>query len=163
MTVPPLDRPTMDRSSWLIQRAKLHTLVQTTVCTLWRSRVASEAHTKVMDANKSRPPPPVSDSKKVGGGDDTSTAGGTGGVVITEEKRMRNFSDNFEKSSNDDNDNDGDHDDHSGGDINGHVVQPTLSIVFANNYVMTVTQRAMVRQMVKMGMGAPSGTTLSLC
>ena len=154
LTIPSLDHA-KDRSSWLIQRAKLHTLVQTTVCTLWRSRVASEAHTHVLDENKSRAL--VSDAKKVGGGASTD-------VVMTE-KRGRKFTDDFEKMSNGDDgtgdngsgDGSSSNGDNGSGDGNGHVVQPTLSIVFANNYVITVTQRAMVRQMVKMGMGAPSG------
>ena len=151
------------------------------VCTLWRSRVASEALALVTDTNKplalapdtNKPLALVPDTNKPlarvteaeaidrkeeghldcgiemtstgsnGSGNSSGNGTGTGSGIVTSNG----------SSSGNNGSGAGTIDDTS----NGHVVQPTLSIVFADNYVMTVTQRAMVRQMVKMGMGAPSG------
>ena len=110
------------------------------MCTLWRSRVASEALALVPDASQA-----LAHADEATGVDSTTDKGevdGLDGIEFT--------------STGDDGNGSGD------GASNGHVLQPTLSIVFEDNYVMRVTQRAMVRQMVKMGMGAPSGNNDSL-
>jgi hypothetical protein len=133
-------------------REQFHILIQCAVCTLWRSRIASEdSHEKKVTAAKSN------ENENENGNLNPPT------TTKTKTKKMNNNSNDNNKNYNDI-----ENDDHSQSKkrkfqkgeksdlASKNLVQPTLSLVFKDGSTASITQELLTLSMARKRMAAPT-------